>query len=77
MQRQVAGQVESRTGGELRLAELIAAMSLATDLGLGQPMEHVVRSCLVGLRLAELHGLDRAGASRYAMQHGLLPAAPS
>jgi hypothetical protein len=25
----------------LRLAELVAAFSLATDLGLGQPMEHV------------------------------------
>jgi HD-GYP domain-containing protein (c-di-GMP phosphodiesterase class II) len=42
----------------VRLAELVAAMSLATDLGLGQPMEHVMRSCLVGLRLAELLDLE-------------------
>src|SRR5919107_3763483 len=28
-------------------------MSLATDLGLGQPMEHVLRSCVLGLRIAE------------------------
>jgi len=37
----------------VRLAELVASMSLATDLGLGQPMEHVLRSCVLGLRLAE------------------------
>jgi hypothetical protein len=33
--------------GRPRLAELVAALSLAPDLGLGQPMEHVMRSCLV------------------------------
>ncbi len=37
----------------LRLAELVAAVSLASDLGLGQPMEHLLRSCRLGLRLAE------------------------
>jgi HD-GYP domain-containing protein (c-di-GMP phosphodiesterase class II) len=38
---------------DVRLAELVASMSLATDLGLGQPMEHVLRSCVLGLRIAE------------------------
>jgi len=37
----------------LRLAELVAAFSLATDLGLGQPMEHVLRSWLIAGRLAD------------------------
>ena len=46
-------------GGEtFRLAELVAALSLAVDLGLGQPMEHLLRSCLIALRLAEEIGLD-------------------
>jgi hypothetical protein len=27
----------------VRLAELVAALSMATDLGLGQPQEHVLR----------------------------------
>jgi hypothetical protein len=31
---------------------------LAVDLGLGQPMEHLLHSCLIGLRLAEEVGLD-------------------
>jgi hypothetical protein len=34
-------------GSGLRLAELVAAFSLATDLGMGQPMEHVLRSWLM------------------------------
>ncbi|MGH2730238.1 MAG: HD-GYP domain-containing protein, partial [Actinomycetota bacterium] len=45
-------------GSGLRLAELVAALSLASDLGLGQPMEHVLRSCLIALRLGERMGLD-------------------
>jgi HD-GYP domain-containing protein (c-di-GMP phosphodiesterase class II) len=40
------------------LAELVAALSLGVDLGFGQPMEHVLRQCLIALRLAERVGLD-------------------
>src|SRR5580692_6330792 len=42
------------------LAELLAVLSLATDLGMGQPMEHVLRQCLIALRLAGRLGLDEA-----------------
>jgi HD-GYP domain-containing protein (c-di-GMP phosphodiesterase class II) len=42
----------------VRLAELVAALSLGIDLGFGQPMEHVLRQCLIALRLAELLDLD-------------------
>ena len=42
----------------VRLAEIVAALSLGIDLGFGQPMEHVLRQCLIALRLAELTGLD-------------------
>jgi HD-GYP domain-containing protein (c-di-GMP phosphodiesterase class II) len=45
--------VASLAGSDVRLAELVASISLATDLGLGQPMEHVLRSCILGLRIAE------------------------
>jgi HD-GYP domain-containing protein (c-di-GMP phosphodiesterase class II) len=45
-----------RTG--VRLAELVGALSLGIDLGFGQPMEHVLRQCLIALRLAERSGLD-------------------
>jgi HD-GYP domain-containing protein (c-di-GMP phosphodiesterase class II) len=43
---------------EVRLAELVAALSLGVDLGFGQPMEHVLRQCLIALRLAEQLKLD-------------------
>ncbi len=52
--------VESRAGSSVRLAELLAVLSLATDLGMGQPMEHVLRQCLIALRLASGLGLDEA-----------------
>ena len=51
----------SSTGSRsVRLPELIAALSLATDLGLGEPMEHVLRSCLISMRLGERIGLTDA-----------------
>ena len=44
-------------GSRARLAELVAALSLGVDLGFGQPMEHVLRQCLIALRLADHAGL--------------------
>src|SRR5215216_5279446 len=47
----------------VRLAELLAALSLGIDLGFAQPMEHVLRQCRIGLRLCDLVGVseeDRA-----------------
>ena len=41
---------------DIRLAELIAALSLATDLGMGQPMEFALSSCVLAMRLAEKCG---------------------
>jgi HD-GYP domain-containing protein (c-di-GMP phosphodiesterase class II) len=42
----------------LRLAELVAALSLATDLGTGQPMEHALRVCLLSVELGGELGAD-------------------
>src|SRR5260370_6835487 len=54
----LAVEASERDSG-LRLAELLAAFSLAMDLGLGQPMEHVLRSWLIAARLGDHVGLDR------------------
>src|SRR3954466_3258913 len=51
----VASMSESRP---VRLAELVAALSLGIDLGFSQPMEHVLRQCLIALRIADRQGLD-------------------
>ena len=45
----------------MRLAELLGVLSLGADLGTGQPMEHVLRQCLIALHLAESAGLDESG----------------
>jgi HD-GYP domain-containing protein (c-di-GMP phosphodiesterase class II) len=56
---------------KVRLAELVALLSLGTDLGLGQPMEHMIRACLIALRLGER--LDLAESDRGVVYYsGLL-----
>ncbi len=48
-------------GGEpVRAAEVIGAMSIATDLGTGQPLEHALRTAILAVRLGELAGLSPA-----------------
>jgi HD-GYP domain-containing protein (c-di-GMP phosphodiesterase class II) len=50
----------SRQPTAVRLAELLAALSLAMDIGLGQPMEHVLRTCLIAMRLGLASGASDA-----------------
>ena len=45
---------------ELRLAELIGALSYALDITEGQPEGHCVRCCLIGMRLGRLLGLPES-----------------
>ena len=46
----------------VRLAEPVAALSLATDLGMGQPLEQALRTCLLAVAAGSELGLD--GATR-------------
>ncbi|HMZ13178.1 MAG TPA: HD domain-containing phosphohydrolase [Mycobacterium sp.] len=39
-------------------AEVLAALSVAIDLGLGQPAEHMLRAALIGTRIADRLGLN-------------------
>src|SRR5205823_14002808 len=43
---------------DIRLAELMVALSLATDLGMGQPMEYALCVCVLSVRLGEALGLS-------------------
>ena len=61
----------SPSSSRLRLAELAGSLSLATDLGLGHPLEQALRSCLVSVGLGRLAGLD-AGDLRVAYYLSLL-----
>ena len=51
----------------VRLAEMVASLSLATDLGLGQPQEHALRQTEIATRLASAAELteDEKAAAFY------------
>jgi HD-GYP domain-containing protein (c-di-GMP phosphodiesterase class II) len=44
----------------VQLAEVVGAIALAADLGLGQPLDHVLRSCVIATRFADYLGLSVA-----------------
>ncbi|HNP69837.1 MAG TPA: HD domain-containing phosphohydrolase [Kouleothrix sp.] len=49
---------EQRTHGDaIGLAELMAALSVATDLAMGQPLEYALHACVVAMRLADALGM--------------------
>ena len=54
----------------VRVAEVIAALSLATDLGIGVPLEHGLQSTLLAMRLADRLKVDAETATQtyYACQ---------
>jgi HD-GYP domain-containing protein (c-di-GMP phosphodiesterase class II) len=51
-------QAERGVGQSIRTAELVGALSLATDLGTGQPLEHALRTAVLAVRLGELAGVS-------------------
>jgi hypothetical protein len=49
----------------------VAALSLATDAGTGQPFEHVLRTCLLAVRVAD--ALDVAPTETSTVGYTTLP----
>ena len=45
------------------LAELVATLSLVADLGMGRPMERVLRQTVVAMRLGAAAGMDQAACT--------------
>src|SRR6185436_10065461 len=57
----------------IRAAEVVGALSLATDLGTGQPLEHALRTAVLAVRLGELAGAsaqELADTYYVALLHG-------
>src|SRR5213596_3544254 len=52
----LARQAVRRGEQPIRAAELVGALSLATDLGTGQQLEHALRTAVLAVRLGELAG---------------------
>jgi HD-GYP domain-containing protein (c-di-GMP phosphodiesterase class II) len=46
----------NRVEQPIRAAEVVGALSLATDLGTGQPLEHALRTAVLAVRLGDLAG---------------------
>ena len=57
-------RIEPPSGDRVRAAEVIAALSLATDLGLGVPLEHGLQSTLIAMRLCDRLGVDSETAAQ-------------
>lgn len=55
---------------QLRMSEVLSALSYALDMTEGQAPGHAVRSCLIGMRIAEELGLD--DESRSSLFYALL-----
>ena len=56
--------------GRISLSEVLSALSCALDLTEGAPAGHSMRSCLIGMRLAEAVGVD--AEQRSALYYALL-----
>ncbi|MBI2910626.1 MAG: hypothetical protein HYY05_00680, partial [Chloroflexi bacterium] len=57
-----------KTSGSL--AELLCALSFATDMGMGQSMEHGLKTAYIGLRIADSRRLTQE--DRVAVFYGAL-----
>ena len=47
----------------LRLSEVVSAMTYALDITEGQPEGHALRTCVIGMRIGQVLGLDTQGLS--------------
>ncbi len=56
--RSLSAAKRSGDQAPVRAAEVIGAMSIATDLGTGQPLEHALRTAILAVRLGELAALS-------------------
>ena len=65
------GSGDSEPSSPIRLIELLASVSLATDLGTGQPLGHALRTCTIATALAEAMG-RAPGDVRTVQQFALL-----
>src|SRR5215213_4152547 len=59
-----------RVQGRISLSEVLSALSCALDLTEGAPAGHTMRSCLIGMRIAEAIGVE--ANQRSALYYALL-----
>ena len=60
MTREASSAASAQT---LRLSEVVSAMTYALDITEGQPEGHALRTCVIGMRVAQVLGLDAQARS--------------
>ncbi len=60
MSDRISAAARSGAAGDIRLAELLGALSYAVDMTEGQPAGHCVRCCWIGTQIGRELGLDDA-----------------
>ena len=68
--RNTSGAHDRTRSPHVSLSEVLSALSHALDLTEGQPLGHTVRSCIIGMRLAE--SLDLTAGDRSSLYYALL-----
>jgi HD-GYP domain-containing protein (c-di-GMP phosphodiesterase class II) len=63
-------QLAVESGAQLRMSDIISALSFALDLTEGQPMGHSVNCCLLGMKLADV--LRLSDADKQELYYALL-----
>ena len=63
-------QSQTELSVQISLSEVLAALSHALDLTEGQPLGHTIRTCLIGMRIAD--ELSLAADERSALYYALL-----
>lgn len=72
-EKQAAQELSQRApahSASVALSEVLSALSYALDLTEGQPIGHTIRTCLIGMRIAEEIGLSEG--ERTALYYALL-----
>ena len=65
-----SARITAVTAGARRpvsLAELVATLSIVSDLGMGRPVERVLRQTVIAMRLADAAGVGRRGPRRHVL----------
>lgn len=68
--RHTTGPHDTARSPRVSLSEVLSALSHALDLTEGQPLGHTVRSCVIGMRIAE--SLDLTPSDRSSLYYALL-----
>jgi hypothetical protein len=72
----IAFASQPEAASALRLSEILSALSYALDLTEGQPEGHAVRTCLIGMRIAQGAAIPLSDRGPSCSRTWAVPATP-